>query len=319
MAKIEYINCDNCKSSKYIIFLDDISSWEYEEKFRLVKCSNCGLVYLNPRPKASFISSYYPKESYWGTNLKKRIPDPFWKEKRDKAYEVIYKEIFKRKDKGNILDIGAGTGLFLTKFSPILSWKMYGTELSKEASLYAGKVYGIKLESADFLDIKYPPNYFDVITLNNSLEHLHKPRESLEKAFKCLKSKGLIVITVPNIKSIGFKIFTKDWHQLDLPRHLYHFSPDTLSKILRDIGFNIVGINHGYKEHNYYSLFESFRFKYSPRFKNNSSKGNNKGKSKVNLIVELGKIFTKVFANLLCLIEPIIGSGEVFTIYATKP
>lgn len=319
MAKIEFTKCGSCKSSKYNIFLDNLTSWEFEGKFRLVKCSNCGLVYLNPRPKGNFISDYYPKESYWGANIKKGITDRTLKEKREKAYGPLYKEIFKRKDKGNILDIGAGTGLFLTKFSPTLDWKIYGVELSKEASSYARKVYGIKLESADFLGIKYPADYFDVITLNNSLEHLYKPRESLEKAFRCLRSKGLIVITVPNIESLGFKIFNRDWHPLDPPRHLYHFSPNTLAKILRDIGFNIIDINHGYKEHNYYSIFESFRFKFSPRFKNSLAKTNNVDKLKVNLIVESGKIFAKVFADLFCFIEPIIGAGEVFTIYATKP
>jgi SAM-dependent methyltransferase len=317
--KWETLPCDLCSSSKYGIFLDGVASWEYSGVFSFVKCSKCGIIYLNPRPEKQFIKNYYPAESYWGRNVKKFSHRGF-KKGREKAYGFLYKEIFSRLEKGSVLDIGAGTGLFLSKFRDE-GWVVDGNELSDNACKFAEKAYKINLKNGDFLDFSFPAESFDLITLNNSLEHLYSPRETLMKAHKLLKKGGLIEISVPNAESVGAKLFSGQWYALQPPRHLYLFSPKTIRTLLRKCGFKVLEIKHGYWTHNFYTLFESFRFMFSPRFRK-SPKGGlakpQKYNKACNIIVKAGKIAGGIFAFSLSLVEPLIKRGEVMTVYAQK-
>ena len=108
-------------------------------------------------------------------------------------------------------------------------------------------------------------------------------------------------------------------------RHIYHFSPKTISELLIDTGFEVIEIKHSYWAHNYYSLFENIRFRLSPRFMKRHRGGLAKGSvsdlavpSKFSLVKEAGKVVAKVLANLGAMIEPIVGKGEVITVYAKK-
>lgn len=314
MIKWERPLCNNCHNKSYTVIFDDITSWEHRGKFRVVKCKKCGLMFLHPRPTKKYIGKFYPEESYWNSDI-----NP------DKAFGYIYNLILKEKTKGKILDIGAGNGLLLTKFKKKEGWKVSGVELSKHAVGVAKKRFGITLKKGDFLDYKYPSKYFDVVVLNNVLEHLYKPKETLKKISKVIRDDGVLVIAVPNMESVGLAIFRENWHALQPPRHLYHFSPATLSQMLKDSGFKDIKIYHNYWEHNYYSLFESFRFLTSSRFRKSEAGGLKEGKveelikpSKFSFIKEIGKAVAKIFANTIAFIEPFWEKGEVVTIYAKK-
>ena len=143
--------CDNCGSFKSEAFLTNVISWEHPGSFNFVRCIQCGLIYLYPRSAQSAIGKYYPPESYWGDVAKTA---------RDNRYNFIYRPIIKEKEKGTILDIGAGTGLFLFKFKE-LGWEVNGVELSKAAALLSQKNFGVKLKVGDFLDFSFPRKYFD--------------------------------------------------------------------------------------------------------------------------------------------------------------
>lgn len=321
MKKIEweYPACNLCGKTGYRVFRDKVTTWEHAGVFRVVECISCGLIYLHPRPKRKLIAKYYPKKTYWGAGRKGN-----WRKWRDTNFKPLYKFIFKSKKTGKVLDIGAGTGLFLTRFKEE-GWVVEGVELSETASLLAKKRYKIGLKTEDFLGCNFPKNYFDVVSLINTLEHLYRPKETLRKIDEVLKEDGILVIVVPNIESLGAKIFVKNWHPLQPPRHLYHFSPSTLRRMLNGTGFQIKKISHSYWVHNYYSLFESFRFLSSPRFKKLPSGGlkkkTRKGMPRKNgfsAIKEIGKIFAHIFAFTFSLLGTIILRGEVITVYAQK-
>jgi len=73
---------------------------------------------------------------------------------------------------------------------------------------------------------------FDIITLWHVLEHLHDLNESLKKIESLLHPNGYLVIAVPNINSYDAHIYGKNWIALDTPRHLYHFSIETISRLM---------------------------------------------------------------------------------------
>ncbi|HEX6977516.1 MAG TPA: class I SAM-dependent methyltransferase [Patescibacteria group bacterium] len=306
MTKWEKPSCNFCQSKDYKVFLDSVTSWEHKEKFRLVRCSNCGLVYVNPRPTKKYIGQFYPTETYWNNKA-----DP------QKAYGYLYELIFNGKKK-KILDIGAGNGLFLSEFKK-RGWESTGVEFSEHAVKEA-KNFGLKLKRGDFLDFKFPKNYFDVVTLNNVLEHLYKPKETLEEISKVLKNNGALIVAVPNLSGVGFRLFGKFWYGIDAPRHLYQFNLDTLENMLSMCGFEVRKVNHGYWEHNYPVLFESFRQKFSPNFV--KKMGGQRETGKKNFVKKennsLRVIGVKIVCWLVAVFEPFFGTSEVVVVEARK-
>lgn len=311
--------CNNCGSKRNKVVWDGLITWEHKGIFRVVKCSACGLIYLNPRPTRAKIGNYYPKESYWGRDVAVNPTNADFKKEREYAFGPIYDFVMKHKNKGSILDIGAGTGTFLSNFKE-LGWKVDGVELSNDAVKFSKKIFKIKLKIGDFFDHSFQTNYYDVATLNNALEHLYNPLETLKRAHKLLKKNGMIIITVPNVDSLGLKIFGKRWHAIQPPRHLYHFSEKTLNEMLNKSGFKTIRTNRWYYAHNYYTIFESFRFNTSPRFKKEYSGGlvNSSYEKKFSPTKETGKIIIKVLSVIIVLLGSSLRRSEIITVYAVK-
>lgn len=318
-------DCAICNTDKYLTILwQGVTTWEHSGLFNFVKCSNCGLVFQSPRAPFVDAPRYYPSESYWGRDVRRLKKTLGLNKERERAYSHLYKGIFSRKKSGKILDIGSGLGLFLSKFKE-KGWDVLGTDISKDIGKYSIKIFKIKVLIGDVVKIKLPAKKFDLITMNGVFEHIYNPKETLLKARKILKKDGLLVIIVPNIESLGYLIHKKNWHQLQPGRHVYHFSPKTITRILVDCGFRIDEINHSYWAHNYYSLFENIRFRFSPRFEKAVTGGLTKGNlrdfnkpSKLSISKEVGKITANILATLGCIIEPLIKRGEVITVYAKK-
>lgn len=317
----EYPICNNCGSKSFEVFLNEISYWQYSGTFRLVTCTDCRLIFLHPRPIISEIGKYYPNDSYWGQDIAQTFLDSDWKKERAKGYDFLYKLIARHGKKGAILDIGAGTGMFLSRFKE-LGWVTDGVELSKEAVQFAKKVFGLKLKTGDFLNFSFKNNFYTVVSLNNVLEHLHQPKETLAAIRPLLSDQGLLVITVPNIESFGMKLFGKKSHLLQPPRHLYQFSEHTLTDMLNRTGYNVIGIDHGYWVHNYYSIFESFRLKFSPKFNTQSSASahfsHKSAASGFSVKKELQKLVSRCVTFMIVVLELVFRRSEVICVYATK-
>jgi len=311
--------CNLCHSNKQKILWKDITYWEYKGIFSIVKCLDCDLVFLSPRPKITEISTYYEQENYFGRNICDDDIKYDDKKEREFAYGRIYKIIFSIKNSGSILDIGAGTGLFLSKFKDE-KWDVKGVELMRDAVRYSKDRYAIKLSFGDFFSAKFRENSFDVITLNGALEHLHRPQEALQKIYSLLKKDGLIIFSVPNVTSLGNFIFGKNWFPWQPPRHLYHFSPITAAKMLVNAKFNEIHIKHDYWLQNQYILFQSLRYSRSPKFQKNKLGGllHKDQKSKFSIRKELGKITGTFFSLAIAYIEPFVKKGEVIIVYAKK-
>ncbi len=310
--------CDYCKNKEFRIEIDNITSWEYKGIFRIVKCTKCGLVYTSPRPKLSRIGRYYKDESYWKNILSNKKKEDVLRT-RDIDYREIDDVIKNNKNKGRILDIGAGTGDFLLRYK-VDGWEVEGIDLDVKAIKYAKKYFDIELKQGDFFDFEFKPNSYDVIVLNNALEHLYYPVEAISKIYKILKREGLIIVNLPNYNSFGRYLFKGNWMALQVPRHLYHFSPKILSEIFKNEGLREIKVQYNYFSQNYYILFQSFRYLMSPKFK----KGENGGMAKLdreqNLSFkkEIGKLFFKTLSFGLVLIEQILGRGENMIVYGKK-
>jgi 2-polyprenyl-3-methyl-5-hydroxy-6-metoxy-1,4-benzoquinol methylase len=254
----EYVNCNLCgKDNWRLLFKAEDKILLIGGKFNLVKCNNCGLVYVNPRPTIKEMRKFYPPEYYARPFGTIKMTDKYKKEMR-LIFHNRYKPFSKYKRKGKVLEIGCGDGYFL-KFLKEKGYEVMGVELSLYASRYAREVLGLDVFTGTFEEFPAQKKSFDIICLFEVLEHLHNPLSSLHKIKDLLKDDGILVITVPNFSSFQRIIFGKSWHIIDLPRHLYHFTKNTLREMLKRTGLSILmlitvsNINHtnitvGYSE-----------------------------------------------------------------------
>jgi SAM-dependent methyltransferase len=101
---------------------------------------------------------------------------------------------------------------------------------------------GAQVFVGDILDAPFAPRSFDVVTCFHVLEHLYQPREVLAAAERWLKPDGIFYAMMPNIDSAGARIFRSYWYALELPRHLYHFSPASLRNLAASVGLEEVSL-----------------------------------------------------------------------------
>ena len=242
--EVEFARCALCNSDntkKLFEGKDFLHS--LPGRFRVVQCKNCGLVYVNPRPSQEKIKPFYPKE--YSAHQRFEAKRSLLRRTKDllkKWFRIKRRAIFIPLKKGKILDIGCGSGKFLSQFKN-RGWKCWGVEPSPAAAQRAKKL-GLDIFAGDLLEANYPENFFDLITLNHVFEHLFNPNEILLEISRILKPDGILRIYLPNIQSLVARIFKSYWFNLDIPRHLYHFSPKTLGKILVKNGFRLKKIKY---------------------------------------------------------------------------
>lgn len=249
---LEYMNCNVCSRNDSELLFENIDRLHGNPGiFKVVRCRNCGLVYLNPRPRN--ISDYYP-DDYAPYNVKQEdffqkvagnLMDAYYSNSLNiivKLKSLLYKLIYDPVPKeymGKILDIGCGNGIFLYGLKKY-GWDVFGLDMSEQAVEFARKKFGLSnVEKGFFDDMNYPEESFDVITLNHVIEHLPDPANALLKINKLLKKNGLLIITTSNIDSFNFKLFKSKWFPLETPRHLNLFGHLSMNKILGKNGFSL--------------------------------------------------------------------------------
>jgi len=147
----------------------------------------------------------------------------------------------KYKSGGSILDLGCSSGGFLASLEGP-AWKRAGIEMSEAVAQKAKARCGAEVFVGDILDAPYSEGQFDVITCFHVFEHLYQPKEVLACVSRWLKPGGIFYTMMPNIDSAGARIFGSYWYALELPRHLFHFSPASLRKLAASAGLEEVSI-----------------------------------------------------------------------------
>lgn len=154
----------------------------------------------------------------------------------------FYGEKFPRLPPGNLLEIGCASGSFLHRMAA-KGWHVEGVEFSQQAAEAASqlgyKVYCGSLETAPITEAHY-----DLMVGWMVLEHLHDPVRCLQKLRRAARPGAWLALSVPNAGSIEFRLFKTRWYALQLPTHLYHYTPRTLANILDKSGWTIQKVYH---------------------------------------------------------------------------
>ena len=137
-----------------------------------------------------------------------------------------------------MLDIGAGIGAFLSVMKG-KGWEIKGIEPDFTARENARKFYGLELEEPSQLYSLIHESY-DAITLWHVLEHVHQLHDYIEQLKNLLKQEGKIFIAVPNYTSTDAAAYRNFWAAYDVPRHLYHFTPKAIEKLMQLHGLKLI-------------------------------------------------------------------------------
>lgn len=231
-------SCPVCGHPFFREFLKSKDYFLNNDEFTIVSCENCGLRFTNPRPDAIEILKYYESNEYISHNAQKQ-----------NFFNIIYRQVrtvsirrkfllVKRFSNGNnLLDIGCGTGEFIAYCSK-KGFTTTGVEPNENARKFAIDSLYQKVKPESFFDEVYPGS-FDVVTLWHVLEHIHDLNGRMGKIAALLKPSGTLIIALPNSNSWDAIHYQNFWAAYDLPRHLYHFTPDTLKKLAVKYGFNV--------------------------------------------------------------------------------
>jgi len=193
----------------------------------VVQCRQCGLAFVNPRPRFEEMGKYYPPDYYQKEFVENR-------ERHQKRYarEARYlREIEERGGPRRLLDVGCANGDF-PRFMAARGWSVEGEEVSQSAS----PIRDFVVYSQPFPDIPVEMPTYDAVTAWAVLEHVHHPMAYFQKAAKVLKPGGIFVFLVPNFDSLASRHLFGE----DIPRHLFFFTRETVKQYLQKTGFRLV-------------------------------------------------------------------------------
>jgi SAM-dependent methyltransferase len=140
---------------------------------------------------------------------------------------------------GRLLDVGAGTGVFLNEMRRYGAWDVKGVELNEAAAEQGRTKFGLDVFRGQVEDAPWPAGSFDVVTLWDVLEHLPDPRGALGRIRTLLSEEGYLICSVPNGGSLDARLFGRYWIGLDAPRHMSVFNLKSLRRLLGETGFEL--------------------------------------------------------------------------------
>ena len=274
--ELERVDCALCGSDDHEIYLAHAKELYngLDAHFDVVRCRGCGFVFTNPRPTADTIGCFYPDSAGYYQPKKSRIvagdghKRPLRRLLEDSALarglgyprscaplarllplgkslrRLRFAHVPRYVPGGRLLDIGCAWGGYLVRMRE-LGWEVHGIELNPRAAAFAREELGLEnVRCGSFDDLDYPPQHFDVVHMSMVLEHLYDPGGALEKIKRLLRPGGQLILSVPDVSGVEMQLFRHKCYTLQVPQHLSHFSPQTLSRFLEKAGFEVERVLH---------------------------------------------------------------------------
>ncbi len=232
--------CDTCSAQTYK------ELWEVKG-YRIVKCTECGLVYAQVRPDE--ISDLYEMDYY-----KTVYPDYESDRNIHERNNIrVLEKIEAHFRPGRMIEVGSAFGFFLDAATK-RGWKASGYEMSVYASGIARQKYHCDVRGEDFLTAEIQDSV-DVVCMFDTIEHLLAPSSFVERACSMLKKDGGLVVTTGDLSSLMARVTGKNWRMIEPPLHVYYYSRETLTRLLRQHGFEVLSVSHESKYQNLNSIF----------------------------------------------------------------
>lgn len=231
--------CPLCRSRDITAFKTILDHSVSGENFQLWDCHACGLRFTAPTPPPDRIGAYYQSEAYIShSDTRKGFINKIYHIARDYMLGRKRRMVEAASSSRRLLDIGCGTGYFPGHLKSH-GFDVVGVEVDEKARTHAREQFGFVVHSPEVLEKGGLDGPFGVITLWHVLEHLHDPHLYLDRAAALLPKGGILLIAVPNFTAFDAQWYGALWAGYDVPRHLWHFRPDTLITLVKGHGFEL--------------------------------------------------------------------------------
>lgn len=267
-----YMNCPVCKNDNVVLTLQTFDYALTQEPFDIFTCNKCKVLFTVPAPSKLEIAPYYNFPSYishtdtkegWMNKLYHKVKSHTLLEKANWVQSLFTGH------KGHILEVGAGTGAFANAMFN-KGWKVTALEPDEGSRQRALENYNLDLLPVEAL-YTLPKNNFEVITLWHVLEHVHEISIYMDAFKSLLKPNGRLIIAVPNHSAYDAQFYKKYWAAYDVPRHLYHFSPQSMDTFCRIHNMKVITykpmwydsfyvslLSEQYKKSGYFGVLRAF-------------------------------------------------------------
>ncbi len=242
-SDFESVSCYYCGEeacTDFVVGQDDLTG--KPGSFQFVTCNACGLAYQNPRLNVERIKDYYDdeyishrKKTNWG------ILTWFYNrgmEKHDREKDNLVSRYVNLDSDSEVLDVGCGAGTFLIRVRERYGATVSGVDF-KDLSHLPG-FDRLEFHCGLFYEQDLAADRFDLITMWHFLEHDYDPIRTLQTAGKLMKSDGRLVIEVPRLDCVSFRLFRERWPGLQAPQHTVLYNKEMLLKFVEKSGLEIV-------------------------------------------------------------------------------
>lgn len=207
------------------------------KKFSIWQNNELDFRFTNPVPDENEIKNYYQSEDYIShSEIKKGLINRLYLLAR--KWTVSSKKRLTNqlnKKKGYLLDVGCGAGFFLNHMKEN-GWKCSGIEADKRSRNQTIERYGLQIIAPSAIS-ELESGKYNVITLWHVLEHIHELHSSMKEYFRLLAPGGRLILALPNYRSYDAEFYNENWAAYDVPRHLYHFTPEAVKNLLEKHNF----------------------------------------------------------------------------------
>ena len=241
--EMEDVGCYYCGSSCAEHFTD---AWEdltgKPGTFRFVKCSTCDLVYQNPRVAIDHIRRYYDDEyiahrgkTDWGIITQLYNWEMEGYDRRKTALVARYVDPVSTHD---VLDVGCGAGTFLTHWRRKYGSRVTGVDFVDLSHLSSFRE--VDFRCGLFYEQDLDESAYDVVTMWHFLEHDYDPLQTLHTAARVIRPGGRVIIEVPRLDSVSYRLFRERWPGLQAPQHTVLYDRMTLIAMAEKAGLRVL-------------------------------------------------------------------------------
>jgi SAM-dependent methyltransferase len=240
------MKCRLCGSEAITRLYDSAPDYVTDAFFQVYQCENCTFAFTSPVPDD--LSPHYP------TRYRQYHPLII------NTLSLLYRQRVKKWNRlfarpGAAFEMGYGDGIMLDNLRR-LGWKVFGSERTVEAAHFARHALDMPVFVGGPPAIK-PAPVFDLVFLFQVLEHLDNPVDTIRQIGQFLTPNGKLIIGVPNFSGWQRRFSGKKWFHLDVPRHLSHFSAQSLDTLVKTAGLEIERVGFVSFEHDPYGWVQS--------------------------------------------------------------